>query len=86
MSVLPRQEFLVTIEKFGQDLCDIDILLNRFEEFDEFEAGPLDFIINGCPNLEAKHLRLSNNITCKPLPQYLQQGFHPKRSLQEILQ
>ena len=36
-------------------------------------------------HLEAKHLRLSNNITCKPLPQYLQQGFHPKRSLQEIL-
>ena len=39
-----------------------------------------------CPFQEAKHLRLSNNITCKPLPQYLQQGFHPKRLLQEILQ
>ena len=37
-------------------------------------------------HLEAKHLHLSNNITCKTLPQYLQQGFHPKRSLQEILQ
>ena len=37
-------------------------------------------------DFEAKHLSLSNNITCKPLPQYLQQGFHPKRSLQEILQ
>ena len=34
--------------------------------------------------LEPKHLRLSNIITCKPLPQYHWQGIHPNRLLPEI--
>ena len=35
-------------------------------------------------HLEPKHLRLSNNITCKPLPQYHRQGIHSNRLLAEI--
>ena len=34
---------------------------------------------------EAKHLHLCYNITCNELPQYLWQGIHPNRMLQEIL-
>ena len=34
---------------------------------------------------EAKHLPLCYNITCNELPQYLWQGIHPNRTLQEIL-
>ena len=52
MIYIPGNEILETIEKFGQHLCDIGIVLNSFEEFTEFEPGPLDFIIEGCPNLE----------------------------------
>ena len=37
------------------------------------------------PLIEAKHLRLCYNITCNSLPQYLWQGLHPNRMLQEIL-
>ena len=52
MIYIPGNEILETIEKFGQHLCDIGIVLNSFEEFTEFEPGPLDFIIEGCPNLK----------------------------------
>ena len=51
---------------------------HALKKYDQFAFGEV-------PNQEPKHLRLCHNITSKPLPQYLQQGFHPKRSLQEIL-
>ena len=35
-------------------------------------------------HLEAKHLHLCYNNTCNALPQYLWQGIHPNRTLQEI--
>ena len=56
MIYIPGNEILETIEKFGQHLCDIGIVLNSFEEFTEFEPGPLDFIIEGCPNLKTLSL------------------------------
>ena len=34
--------------------------------------------------LEGEHLRLSNNISAKPLPQFFYLDIHAKRSLKEI--
>ena len=60
-----------------EDGCDV-----KFKNlFEQVQTGNKPIVTL----LEAKHLHLSNNITCKPLPQYLQQGFPSKRSLQEIL-
>ena len=64
-NLLPRQAFLFTIEEFGKGLHDINLLINCFNDdlnHADFEAGTLDFIINGCPNLKTLSLGSQNSL------------------------
>ena len=51
---LDFDDLLLNIQRFGEDLSSIDLLLNNFDSSDgHFKDGTLDFIINQCPKLKS---------------------------------
>ena len=51
---LDFDDLLLNIQRFGEDLYSIDLLLNNFDRSDRhLEDATIDFIINGCPKLKS---------------------------------
>ena len=90
----PGERLLV---KFGGKNCQIFHFFDTEADFDDFDkvikncnfylqlaATNLSKALRNPDDEGLKHLFHINFFSCKPLPQYLQQGIHPNRMLSEI--